>query len=78
MLPGRQSSCAWADRVVAQLHEVLGEIGRYDYEIHAGAAYIDCGLRSALLSAGAGVTVVPAGGLRMGEQLAFYRDHRPR
>jgi hypothetical protein len=65
---GRRDRRVWADLVLVQL-------GRYDYEVHAGAAYADYGLRSGLISAGAQVTM-PTEGLRQGEQLAFYRNQR--
>ena len=68
---------AWADRVLAQLRTALGDIGRYDFEIHAGAAYTGHGLRSGLVSAGAGVTL-PTEGLGLGRQLAFYKHQPPR
>jgi hypothetical protein len=67
---------AWAARVLVQLREALGDIGRYDFEIHAGAAYVGHGLHAGLVSGGAGVTL-PAAGLSLGRQLALYRDQRP-
>jgi hypothetical protein len=74
---GSRERRAWADRVLTQLRNALGDIGRYDFEIHAGAAYTDYGLRSGLVSAGAGVTL-PTEGLGLGRQLAFYKHHLPR
>lgn len=68
---------AWADRVLAQLQNALADIGRYDFEIHAGAAYTDYGLRSGLVSAGATITL-PTEGLGLGRQLAFYKHRPPR
>lgn len=67
---------AWASGVLAQLRQELGDISRYDVEIHAGAAYTNYGLRSGLESAGARVDL-PAAGLPLGRQLAFYRDMQP-
>ena len=74
---GSRERRAWADRALVQLRNELGDIGRYDFEIHAGAAYNDYGLRSGLVSAGAGVTL-PAEGLSLGRQLAFYKHQSPR
>ncbi len=68
---------AWADRVLAQLRDALGDIGRYDFEIHAGVAYTDHGLRSGLVSAGAAVGL-PVEGLGLGRQLALYKHRPPR
>lgn len=64
----------WAALVLAQLDALVGSLGERSWEIHAGAAYRDFGLVDALLAAGA-VVEIPAGGLRHGEQLAFY-SHR--
>lgn len=74
---GSRERRAWADRVLGQLRNALGDIGRYDFEIHAGAAYTDHGLRSGLVSAGAGVSL-PTEGLSLGRQLAFYKKQPPR
>jgi len=73
---GRAERRAWAERVLAQLRERLGELGRYRFEIHAGMPYVDHGLRVGLVAAGAEV-VIPTEGLRQGEQLAFYRNRSP-
>jgi len=51
-------------------------VSRYEFEVHAGAAYTDFGLQSGLESAGARVAR-PAAGLSLGRQLAFYRDTTP-
>lgn len=42
---GRGKRRAWAERVLKQLGLTLGDLGRYDFELHAGAAYVDCSLR---------------------------------
>lgn len=72
---GSRDRRAWADGVLSQLRNALGDIGRYDFEIHAGAAYTDHGLRSGLVATGAAVTL-PTEGLGLGRQLAFYK-HQP-
>ena len=72
---GRADRRAWADRVLAQRRNALRNLGQYEFEMQAGQAYADCGLRSGLIAAGAAVTI-PTEGLRQGEQMAFYRDHR--
>lgn len=73
---GSPERSAWADRVLAQLQDALGDICRYDFEIHAGTAYTEHGLRSGLLAEGADVTL-PTKGLGLGRQLAFYKQHQP-
>lgn len=73
---GSRERSAWAGRVLVQLRDALGDIGRYDFEIHAGAAYTEHGLRSGLVAVGAEVTL-PTEGLGLGRQLAFYKQHQP-
>lgn len=70
---GQAARRAWSSGILIQLREVLGDIGQYDYEIHAGASYVAHGLRAGLVSSGANVSL-PAEGLTLGQQLAFYRD----
>jgi len=70
---GRADRHRWAQQVLGQLGWELGELGGYRFEIHAGMAYVDFGLREGLVRSGAEV-VVPTQGLRQGEQLALYRD----
>ena len=63
---------AWSGRVLSQLRE-MGDLGAGDVvEIHAGADYRDYGLVAGLRAQGVDV-VVPTEGLRLGEQLRFYR-----
>jgi hypothetical protein len=64
---------AWSTRVLDQLSRAVGDVAGLTFEIHAGAEYIEFGLRQALEREGAQVDL-PAKGLRMGEQLAFYSD----
>lgn len=66
----------WSVQVMTQLRNVLGDLSAYEFEVHAGAAYSEYGLRSGLVSAGA-VVRLPTEGLSLGKQLAFYRDGRP-
>jgi hypothetical protein len=66
----------WARRVLSELEARVGPLGAGVYEIHAGAAYRDCGLVDGLIVAGATVEV-PAAGLSQGEQLAMYSRGRP-
>lgn len=70
---GRDDRRRWAKSVLAELLEEFGDLSRHDFEIHAGATYLDYGLRSGLISIGCRV-IAPAEGLRQGEQLALYRD----
>ena len=64
---------AWAQSVLRQLHDALADVSAHDFEVHAGASYINYGLKSGLIAAGCEV-LLPAEGLRQGEQLALYRD----
>lgn len=61
----------WSEQVLAALEQRLGDLGQYDFEVHAGGEYRDFGLVDGLRHRGARVTV-PAKGLSFGEQLAFY------
>ena len=63
---------AWSDQVLHQLRDTLGQDmqGLY-FEIHAGSPYRDHGLIAGLTAGGSTVTV-PAAGLSLGQQLAFY------
>lgn len=62
---------AWSARVLQELRRRLGDFGGYEFEVHAGANYIDFGLEEGLRASGASV-LRPAQGLGLGEQLAFY------
>jgi hypothetical protein len=62
---------AWSDRVLRQIDAALGSCQGLTFEIHAGANYVDHGLRAGLQARGAKVER-PAAGLRQGEQVAFY------
>ena len=64
---------AWAKSVLRQLHDALADVSAHDFEVHAGASYINHGLKSGLIAARCQV-ILPAEGLRQGEQLALYRD----
>lgn len=72
----RATKRGWAQRVLGQLGEALGPLEGPVFEIHAGAEYRDFGLVDGLEAAGAAV-VIPALGLRQGEQLAFYAHRNP-
>lgn len=63
---------AWATKVLADL-EAEVELAGAVVEVHAGKDYMDHGLRAGLIAVGAEV-VEPTAGLRMGQQLAFYRN----
>jgi uncharacterized protein DUF6884 len=62
---------AWSALVVGDLKRTLGNLADVTFEVHAGMEYREFGLRQGLEGEGAKVEV-PARGLRMGEQLAFY------
>jgi hypothetical protein len=57
--------------VVEDLKRTLGNLGEVTFELHAGMEYREFGLRQGLEREGARIEI-PAKGLRMGEQLAFY------
>lgn len=67
----RETSDAWAAKVLRQLDDELGSCRDLVVEIHAGANYTDWGLVAGLRQRGATVDL-PAAGLTLGEQLAFY------
>lgn len=67
----RQRRREWASGVLTSLRAKLGDLGRYTFEIHAGADYFAYGLRAGLLSTGANVEV-PTEGLSQGRQLRYY------
>lgn len=67
----------WSSHVLSALGEELGELAAYDYEVHAGAAYIEYGLIDGLRDAGASVDL-PVAGLALGQQLAWYAGRAPR
>lgn len=69
----RSARRAWSTQVLRALAHRLGGLADHHFEIHAGAAYSDFGLVEGLSAAGAYVTM-PAAGLGLGEQLAYYRD----
>ncbi|MDA8332166.1 MAG: hypothetical protein M0027_13400 [Candidatus Dormibacteraeota bacterium] len=68
----RRERRAWSRAVVAALRAQLHDLSAYTFEIHAGAAYFDFGLRDSLVAEGAAVEI-PSLHLRLGEQLALYR-----
>lgn len=68
----RQQRRAWATQVLADLALIVGPLNAQVFELHAGAAYIEHGLESGLRASGA-VVEVPAAGLSLGKQLAFYK-----
>jgi hypothetical protein len=65
---------AWSTRVIEQLRREVVDLRGSAFEIHAGVEYREFGLRQELEREGA-IVEVPAQGLRIGEQRAFYRDH---
>ena len=67
----RKERREWSRRVLRQLRDRLGDLGQYEFELHAGASYRDFGLCEGLEAAGAAVTN-PTAGLRIGHQLRFY------
>jgi hypothetical protein len=64
---------AWSRRVLADLERCLGPLRGIEFEGHAGSAYLDHGLVGGIRARGASVEV-PARGLRLGQQLAFYKS----
>lgn len=66
----------WSAEVLNQLHDLLGDLAEYVFEIHAGRDYHDFGLSVGLRDAGAEVEL-PLEGLTMGQRLAYYASERP-
>lgn len=66
----------WAERVLHQIDDVLGNIHGDQFELHAGADYLAFGIEGGLTARGATVDN-PVRGLSQGQQLAFY-IHRAR
>jgi hypothetical protein len=66
----------WSDQVLDQLLGVLPEPQGITFEIHAGAEYRDFGLIEGLHHLGSEI-VIPARGLGIGRQLAFYSQPSP-
>lgn len=62
----------WSNRVAGDVLALLGELGLRSVELHAGAAYVQSGLASALRDAGVAVSW-PVRGLTIGQQLGWYR-----
>lgn len=62
---------AWSALVVQDLKRTLGNLDDVTFEVHAGTEYREFGLRQGLEREQARIEV-PAEGLRIGEQLAFY------
>lgn len=62
----------WSNRVAGDVLALLGELGLRSVELHAGAAYVQSGLASALRDAGV-VVSWPVRGLTIGQQLGWYR-----
>ncbi|HYT80042.1 MAG TPA: hypothetical protein VEQ37_12460 [Actinomycetota bacterium] len=62
----------WAQGVLAQIDEHLGDVGGIDFEVHAGTAYLEYGLKAGLAARGAHV-VDPLQGLPLGRRLAYYK-----
>lgn len=67
----------WSSEVLASLERALGPLARMEFELHAGADYIAHGLERGLRERGARVTI-PAAGLSLGKQLAYYRGQATR
>lgn len=66
----------WAGAAVAALRNQLHDLRTCTFEIHAGAAYFDFGLRDGLVADGAAVEI-PSQHLGLGEQLALHRTGPP-
>lgn len=61
----------WSQEVLDALEARLGDLRGLVFEVHAGAPYRGHGLVAGLEQRGATVEI-PAAGLRVGEQLAYY------
>ena len=61
----------WSQRVLYQLERGLGDLGDYEFEVHAGAEYLNNGLIAGLRARGANV-INPSSGRSLGRLLSFY------
>lgn len=61
----------WSTNVLRDLETHLGALQGIHFELHAGATYLEFGLRDGLLRRGATVSW-PTRGLAMGQQLQYY------
>jgi hypothetical protein len=61
----------WSDEVLLALQHELGPFADTIFEIHAGNEYRAFGLEQGIRELGGKVTV-PAAGLSLGQQLAYY------
>ena len=66
---------SWSQAVLQALEAAAGPLSRCVIEIHAGAEYRSFGLEQGLRIRGVQV-IVPALGLPIGRQLAFYKRER--
>jgi len=69
----RAARRSWSEQVLRELAEQVDPLQGQTLEVHAGMDYRDYGLIEGLRAAGASV-LVPAVGLTLGLQLAFYSD----
>lgn len=71
----REARTAWGRQVTSDLLYRMGSLDALVVEIHAGAAYVEA-VRASLEAASARL-VTPLAGLRLGEQLAWYKTEAP-
>lgn len=68
---GRAERRRWSNQVLRDLEMQLGSLRELHFELHAGATYLEFGLREGLVQRGATVSW-PTRGLPMGKQLQYY------
>jgi hypothetical protein len=61
----------WGERTAAQLRAIFGDLRQMTFRLHAGVHYRDA------LAPHLPHWTAPLAGLRIGQQLAWYRRHRP-
>jgi hypothetical protein len=64
---------AWSQQVLSQLEARVGELGRHEFEVHAGADYLSNGVVEGFQARGASVSN-PAGHRTLGQLLSFYNQ----
>jgi hypothetical protein len=69
---GRAARRSWSLEVLAAIDEQIAPAVRDIFEIHAGSEYRDFGVVAGLAARGCQVEI-PTAGMRIGEQLRFYR-----
>jgi len=72
---GRPARREWSEQLLKAIAERIKPASGDFFEVHAGVEYREFGLTDGLRARGCGVEV-PTEGMRIGEQLRFYKQNR--